>query len=333
MPVLLHSLSAFALTIFEDAGFPIRHSLMLVGASGYKKTSFVRETCALFLPQSERIHSVRSTDAAMNVLLKSSVDDVVVLDDFNFEGSQKEVSDKLKIVRNVIRSISDGVIRAKFENNKKVSEYKPRTLALITGETKMTSQLTSSELRYLKIEMKRPFDGTKLLMFQQNPMILKFLFSEWIRFLEKNYVPCVSWVRNEIPKRRATLNLNEGRLADAYVQMCLIAQIFQTFIFKSIKPEMLNDSIKNFFDGYAEGEVIMLEKDSVYKKIKSAYAERGEFFPASPDEVSKTLKEHNLTICDKGTNLKRPSSKIVGRPRMLALIEKKCLELLDKVGI
>lgn len=388
MPVLIHSLSAFALTIFEDAGFPIRHSLMLVGASGYKKTSFVRETCALFLPQSERIHSVRSTEAAMNVLLKSSVDDVVVLDDFNFEGSQKDVSDKLKIVRSIIRSISDGVIRAKFENNKKVTEYKPRTLALITGETKMTSQLTSSELRYLKIEMKRPFDGKKLLIFQQNPTILKFLFSEWIRFLEKNYVSCVTWVRNEIPKRRAELDLSEGRLTDAYVQMCLVAEIFQTFVLQYIKQEMLNDVMKNFsnvfskilfeiitkqngeaysrdvhvayvseffnllgtnkikiaptidhyllnqsaFDGYAEGDVIMLEKDAVYKKIKSAYAERGEFFPASPDEVSKTLKENNLTICDKGTNSKRPSSKIVGRPRMLALIERRCLDLLDNIG-
>ena len=385
IPVLLHSLSAFALTIFEDAGFPIRHSLMLVGASGYKKTSFVKETCALFLPQSERIHSVRSTEAATNVLLKSSVDDVLVLDDFNFEGSQKEVNDKLKIVRNVIRSISDGVIRAKFGNEKKVTEYRPRTLALITGENKMTSQLTSSELRYLKIEMSRPFDGKKLLIFQQNPTILKFLFSEWIRFLEKNYAFYVSWVHNEIPKRRATLNLNEGRLADTYIQMCLIAQMFQNFIFQYIKPA-LNDVMNNFsnifsqillkiiakqndeaysrdvhvayiseffnlwgtkkiqiaptidhyllnqsaFDGYVEGEVIMLEKDSVYRKIKNAYAERGEFFPASPDEVSKTLKEHSLTICDKGTNLKRPPSKIVGRPRMLALIGKKCLDLLDK---
>lgn len=126
--------------------------------------------------------------------------------------------------------------------------------------------------------MRYLFDGKKLLIFQQNPTISKFLFSEWIRFLEKNYKFYVSWVHNEIPKRRATLNLNEGRLADTYIQMCLIAQMFQSFIFQYIKPA-LNDVMRNFSDIFSKIllKIIAKQNDEAYSRdVHVAYI--SEFF-------------------------------------------------------
>ena len=383
MPIFLHVLSAYALPIFEDACFPIRHSLMLLGKSGFKKTSFARLLCNVFSPDKE-VHSVRMTDAALSELLLANYDDMTLLDDFNFEGSKAEVDAKAKIVRTAIRSISDGNIRTKCDRQGNVRKAKIRTLLLVTGETKMTGQLASSELRYLKIKMERPFDGMTLSIFQKNPNLLKYLFSDWIRFLEKNYARYVAFIHVNFPKMRLAESF-EGRLTDCAVAMKLVAAIFSEYlvsnqftwrydkiegfyphfqliidniireqaddaklsvthiayleelfnlvgvgklsIASSIDDYLLN---QNNFVGYrTEQGLIMLEKDCAYSEILRAYSARNEFFPASSDEVAKSLKEAGLTVTDSSGNLKRASARIAGRPRMLALIESKCRDVLN----
>ena len=49
-------------------------------------------------------------------------------------------------------------------------------------------------------------------------------------------------------------------------------------------------------------------------------------------EVTKALKEQNLSECNKGSCLKKASSKLPGRPLMLALIKPKCEKIIEEVN-
>ena len=151
LPLLFYALASYADALFGDAGYPLEHSLMLVGQSGYGKTSVARAIFSPFEPESKRIHTVEGTEAAMKLLVRDSRDDVLVIDDFNLEGTRQELNRKLRNMRLLIRIQADKTAPEKFAVNNQIERIDSRGGTVFTGEVAMLGQIASSELRYLKV--------------------------------------------------------------------------------------------------------------------------------------------------------------------------------------
>ncbi len=89
-------------------------------------------------------------------------------------------------------------------------------------------------------------------------------------------------------------------------------------------------NMRNYI-GYRDSgnQTLMIKKDDTFNAVFSAFMSRNDYLPVSVDDLSKILKQKELTKCDKDSCLKRAPSLIKGRPRMLALIESRCIALLD----
>ena len=384
-PIFVYTCGCYADALFTDAGYTNNFSLMLIALSGFGKTSYVKAQCSPFVPEKERVVSVRSTEAAMYVEQEKAYDDVLVVDDFNREGSEREIRQKLKVMRALIRSYSDKTPRKKWSGMNETKGPAIRGGCIFTGETKMTGQLPSGELRYIKIFLKERINGKILQVYQQNPEIMQVFFSEWIRFLEKNYTAIVGWIRKKFPLRREEFaSLKEPRLIDACVHLNLTAYLLSQFLMEATvfseeeaidfvnslcnitldilsrqRDELTEKSpvtlyIEEIFNligtgklllaanldiychdlqrygGYIDNDIYMLKKDETHVAVIKAFAAREDYFTESIEDIAKALKKQGLTKCDADGCLKRASSKIAGRPRMLALIVNKCENFLKE---
>lgn len=381
IPLVLYAASAYVAALFEDAGFRLDFSMMLIGQSGFLKTAFSRVVFNVFEDERHRVHSIRGTAAAMRVLHQQAYDDVLVVDDFNLEGSQKEVQEKRRNFQSLVRAYSDGTPREKYGGNHDVCAYAIRGGCVITGETQVSGQIRSGELRYLKVVLKERFDGERLKAFQDNPRLMQELWSGFIRFLEARYSALVEMIRSEFPMRRAEVaGVKEPRLCDDVAHLTLVAEIFGRFLqedaglsedyfctwreqssrdilelvreqeenAESSDPALLYlEEIFNLlgmgrihlapsldayceniaaFVGYVDAskDWIWLKSDEIFVWVRNVVQARGDDLPLNVNEANKQLKRRGWTVCDTGSCLKKASSKIKGRPRMVVLKRDVC---------
>ena len=382
--LLVYSATSYMDALFTDSGHFLSHCIMLIGQSGMMKTSLARVIFSPFLPEKDRIQSVRSTEASMHVLHEKAYDDTLVIDDFNREGSIGEVKAKMRNLQTLIRSYSDKSPRAKYGGKDNIKKYAIRGGCVFTGETSMTGELKLGLLRYIKLFLNQRLNGTILKKYQDSPEKIKIFFSEFIRYLEKNYVGYVNRFKNEFEGRRKEYEyLKEPRLIDAFVHLMFAAETMVIFALDNdamsyeecnkwysdflnglanilakqseesvtIEPYILyvkevwnligtgaieiaynlEDYIDNMkkYIGYKDGEIYMFKNESLYKAVSDSFRDKNEYLTMSLQEVAKLLKEHEISECNKGSCLKKASSKLPGRPLMLALIKPKCEKLLE----
>ena len=380
-PLVMYCLAAFLDALFGDAGYPLKTCLMIIGKSGTKKTSTVKEIFNVFTPEKDRIHTVRSTEAALNDQIQKSYDDVLVGDDYNLEGSYKEVKDKDRGIRATIRTYSD-----KTPRETKYGKIAVRGGFVFTAETEMTGSLNSGELRYFKVFFDDSVNGSELMRFQSNPFIWQYFLSEFLRFVEAHYGEIVETFRVEFPKRRMNANISSPRLVDTFVHMTLTAEVLVWFLItnelidKKQREEIIKDFeitmrklldkqnagaktleahimfVSEFFHllgsgkikiaanldsyllnpryyiGWRENGLIMVKRDEGYETVYNSFIARKDYLSCSINEVSRGLYEAGLSVADKGEYLKKAPSRIQGRPRMLCLVENKCLESIDAIN-
>lgn len=370
-PFLLYTLASHTDAIFSDAGFPLAHCMMLIGDTGFLKSSLARVLCSPFSPRDKRIYTIRGTEASFNVLTETYMDDTLAVDDFNYEGSPQEIRQKHKIIRGLVRGYSDKTPRTKYGGADNIKQYRIRGGCVFTGETKLTGQIKSSELRYIKIFFRKRIDREKLAVFQESDLVL-YLASEYIRYLQSNYSNLVERVRGSFPKLRDRFRaISEPRLIDSCSHLFLVATflgemlasrgcginindwendcetILRTILTKQsedvqvVEPykqylgeiwnllgtgkikiaDDLTQYIKNldFYGGYRDGDLLWLKKDETYSEVQKAFYARNDSLPISSDDASLKIKAAGLSKCDVNSCLKKASSKIPGRPRMMVL--------------
>ena len=258
VPVVCYALASYVDALFTDAGYPLAHCLMIIGESGTLKTSFSKVVFAPFNSENDRVHTVRSTEASLRVLHEKCYDDTLVVDDFNLEGSQQEVNEKMRNIRALIRTYSDKTPRAKYGGKDNVKKYAVRGGCVFTGETKLIGQLQSSELRYLKVKIKERLNGNALLIFQQYPYIWSYFVATFIRHLENNYDKIVWKIKQTFANERAIQGFKNLRMVDSFLHLKIVAEIFCNVFYEA-----------NFFS-----------KDAVeaQKKAVEAWKEAFEYF-------------------------------------------------------
>lgn len=231
IPMLTYGACAYLDAIFGDADYPLDFALMAMGETGFMKTAFCRVLYNVFEERKKQIHSIRGTAAAMTVLHQEAFDDVLVVDDFNLEGSQQEVKEKTKNFQALIRAYSDKTPREKYAGNHQVTSYAIRGGLVITGETEVTGQIKSSELRYLRVIFTERLKGDRLQVFQDTPEIMKHFWSEYIYYLERNYRNLVQYFKDSFPSKRGLLaSVKEPRLRDDYAHLVLAWETLMGFL-------------------------------------------------------------------------------------------------------
>lgn len=385
IPMIFYSLASYTDALFTDAGYPLAHCLMAIGDSGTKKTSFCKVVFAPFVFTNDRLSTVRATEASLEVLHEIFYDDTLVIDDFNMEGSPKEVRDKMSNIRSLIRAYSDKTPRIKYGGKDNIKKYAIRGGCVFTGETKLIGQLISSELRYIKVIFKKELDKDALAVFQNNRWIWQHVVAEFIRYLERNYIAIIAEVGRVFTQERSPQGLEASRLIDTFLHLKIVAWIFCNLClevgfltkenagswfgyFTQILHQVVSAQDKSavvqepyiqflaeFFNLYGTGKLViapdiktyvqnmrnyigyrdienqtlMIKKDDTVNAVANAFIARNDYLPITSEDLSKILKREGLTKCDKDSCLKRAPSVIEGRPRMLALIEHKCIALLD----
>ncbi len=378
VPLLLYCAASYMDALFSDAGYPLDFCMMLVGDSGFMKTAFSKVLFNVFVEKSRRIHSVRGTEAAMHALTEETYDDVLVVDDFNLEGSREEVNRKAKNIQGLIRTYSDKSPREKFSVKKRAAGYHVRGGCVFNGETRLLGQIKSAEFRYLRVNITRPMDGARLEVFQQNPAIMETFWTRWIQYLESNYGQVCLRIQRDFSRYREGAPVKVPRLKDDFAHLsitldemlrfiklncsCLVDEskysaIIAGLVYKQaeeanqVEPYVrflaeifallgtgqlrVAPSVEAYiselkaFAGYKDGDVYMMNCDVVYSQVIKAARDRGDDLPLTIEDMKRKFKEHELLSCGKDGILKRGSSKIPGRPRLLALRYQACLRELE----
>lgn len=229
-PALIYGLATYMDALFIDANFPLSHSIMLVGKSGYGKTSLARAIYAPLKNENSKIHSVVGTFAAMKNLIDISRDDTLIVDDYNLEGTRQDIAQKTRNLQMLIRVQADKTSPEKYGGDGKVKGAKARGGFVFTGEVAIVNQLLSSELRYLKIFLDKPMTAEMLTNLQSNESYWRVLVSEWIRYLESSYQNIVLIIRRLFAQFRHQVQFKEARFVDAAIHYQITAEIFSDFL-------------------------------------------------------------------------------------------------------
>ena len=95
----------------------------------------------------------------------------------------------------------------------------------------MSNAIESLEFRYIKLHLKSKLNADLLASYQQNPDIIKYFFSEFIRFLEQNYIAIVRLIRDKFQYFRQCYSMiGKERLIDTCVHLMLTQIIIQEFL-------------------------------------------------------------------------------------------------------
>ena len=228
-PLICYQIESFLSAPFEDAGFPNRHSLMMVGSTGSGKTSLARVIFAPFQPTG--IHSFRDTTASFRHSVENARDNVFLLDDFLQEGKRSKVTENKEKLWKLVRAYSDSTFGAKYKNSKGNYETTVRGGCVFTAEEEPTSEMESASLRYIKVPF-HEINWESLTEFQTNPEIFKVFYAEVIGFIERHYADIVDYikqnfrnVRDEYSKR-----LRKNRMADTAADLCLSSHVLAQFL-------------------------------------------------------------------------------------------------------
>ena len=127
---------------------------------------------------------------------------------------------------------------------------------MITGETEVTGQIKSSELRYLRVVLSQRLDGQHLQVFQDDPEIMKHFWSEYIYFLERKYPDLVRRFKAQFPSKRGMMaDVQEPRLRDDYAHLALA---WETLIDFLIDANVINQEEQSKWTAYADQYFAML---------------------------------------------------------------------------
>ena len=256
-----YAAAAYMDALFSDSGYPLSHSIMLIGSTGVMKTSLVKVLFSPFEEQSKKIYSVRGTEASFQVLHEKCFDDILVVDDFNREGSKNAFQNKLDVIEGLIRTYADKTPKSKYGGNDNIKQYAIRGGLVITSEIQMSNAIESAEFRYFKLHLENKLNGELLSIYQQKPDIIKYFFSEFIRFLEQNYIAIVKYIKANFQVFRQNYSvIGKERLIDICVHLMMAQIIIQEFLKQNKIYTCLESKI--FLNKFEKNLVEILKKQN-----------------------------------------------------------------------
>lgn len=239
----VYSFLGVSYKLFEEAGFAPHFLLFLNGKTGSLKTTiskilYTQLTDEQFRDFPRRIDSDTQTSFE-RALVVSGRDTITLIDDYApAHNAQKKnkVDDNLETI---IRMVGDG--STKSRSNVELDDCRGKGvkgMVVLTGE--LRGKGLSSNLRCLYCELEREKANLETVSwFQSNKFAYTTLIEHFTRFLSKDWIEIVSYIKENIEKnrRKAEKHLRERRLVDTLATLWIMSEIIGAFLISYCRME------------------------------------------------------------------------------------------------
>lgn len=243
--------------LLERVGIVERFATYIEGENGSFKTTIAQQIANPFLVDANnRIVPIKSTLAAIESIISSSSDTLLLFDDVSFSPG-KEGERLLENVEAIIRAVGDGRLRAKKtgKNFQETLHEPVISSVILTGERALPLQQSSLN-RILTIHFERDMVNNTQLMgkFSNETQILARYFNLFVNYLEKSQRMIMMKAKNNFLNlktywREYFLNQKGDsdklyRLQFCAIYLSTVANIIQDFSYQYMYPVQLDDDIK-----------------------------------------------------------------------------------------
>lgn len=231
--VLSYVLASFIHSVFEDAGFPLKHALFIVGPRGSKKTSVAQ--CFTQLGEDRRTvkFNFTATESGIQFNLPNYADRVMLIDDLAPSMDYTDKKRKEKMLESILRLCGDSgervINKAFMKTGAEQIDYRVRGGIVITGEYFYGTGSESSIARAVVVSLeKNSVENALLSHFQRNPEIFEALIFRFLKFVGVNYDKTIYTIRSTMEQIRGNsvkYHFSNPRYVDYIGQYMAIAHI------------------------------------------------------------------------------------------------------------
>ena len=287
LPLFLSTHMGALTTLFEEAGFPIKFTISVIGKTNSRKTSL----CLCMTKTINRRQITKpevnfnATEGGIEKKIGLHSDAVLVIDDFMpalTKAKQRVLDTKLeKVLR--IYGDREGIERmTDFARNPEAGYYPVRGIGVITGEHIRGVQ--SSLLRSLILEIDQDsVDNSRLAFFQDNYKILNTHLYDFLNFVAENYVEIVQFIKQRVEMYRSQAVFELPRYSEMYGQLMTTGEIFVKYALA-----------RNYADQPASQELLEEWREILRKVIAKNAKELRE------KDLKTVLKEVCVSIAEDG---------------------------------
>lgn len=236
-------------TLFNEAGFPIKFVVSVIGKTNSRKTSLA--LCMTKTLNRKEITkpavNFNATEAGIEKAIGLHPDAVLVIDDFmpaSTKAKQNVLDTKLeKTLR--IYGDREGIERmTDFSKNPGAGYYPVRGIGVITGEHIRGVQ--SSLLRTLILQIdQKSVDNKKLAYYQKNYKIFNTNLYDFMYFATKNYTEMIRFIGQCVERYREENLFDMPRYNEMYAQLMTGAEIILRY---ALERKFINhDEYRTFY--------------------------------------------------------------------------------------
>lgn len=196
IPLFLFAHVGYMYMLFELADFKPVHALYVFGNTNCRKTSLFKVLFNIFTKKKDNQSiSFSSTKTAMEMFAQKTMDDTLVIDDLSLTNGldEKELLNKFEYI---IRLCGDGMVKRRANKSlDNMIKFHFRSAVAMNGED-LPDLSQSSLLRLFIIEFNKDTVNNEVLsIFQQNPEYMQQYFTLFIHWLEKNFISCCNFIK------------------------------------------------------------------------------------------------------------------------------------------
>ena len=231
--ILSYVLASFLHSVFEDAGFPLKHALFIVGPRGSKKTSVAQ--CFTQLGEDRRTirFNFTATESGIQFNLQHYADQVMLIDDLAPSSDYSDRKKREKMLESILRLCGDSgerVINTAFmKTGAEQIDYRVRGGIVITGEYFYGTGSESSIARAVVVKLKdKSVDNSALSYFQTQPEVFESFIFRFLKFVGHNYDSTIALIRNTMQHYRNNTSMyhfSNARYTDYLAQYMAISHI------------------------------------------------------------------------------------------------------------
>ena len=231
--IISYVLASFLHGVFEDAGFPLKHALFIVGPRGSKKTSVAQ--CFTQLGEDRRTirFNFTATESGIQFNLQHYADQVMLIDDLAPSSDYSDRKKREKMLESILRLCGDSgerVINTAFmKTGAEQIDYRVRGGIVITGEYFYGTGSESSIARAVVVKLKdKSVDNSALSYFQTQPEVFESFIFRFLKFVGHNYDSTIALIRNTMQHYRNNTSMyhfSNARYTDYLAQYMAISHI------------------------------------------------------------------------------------------------------------
>lgn len=253
VPVLYFHASLMT-SLFEEARFPIKFLLAVIGVSNSKKTSLVLDTLRLFnTDKLEPDASFSSTQGGIETMLSKYNDAILLIDDYMPATSKSRQNALDAKLDDITRFFGDRTTKKRmydFSPNAEKKVYKIKGGCVITGE--QIRGVQSALARMITIEIDRnEVINSNLKFFRDNYEIVPTHAVDFIKYVSGNYEKIIEFIKKNSNIDEEIPELQMPRLRTSFVVLKLTLHILTQYI--KDRNFMNELEIENFMKYMREG--------------------------------------------------------------------------------